>query len=608
MRLQTLFSLIPCYLALTVTAASVPRALSPEAGGNITAIIDADTEAFINQVLSEWKSPGGVAIAFVKKDDNGTWTNVETKGFGRATASGTNVTENTMFNIGSNSKLFTVLSTSLLINKETLSPRLNWDSKVKDFIPMFNLTDPVATAYSTLLDLMTHRTGYPLHDFSYRYSDDVPMVIYKMQFLRQSAEFRDIWQYNNNMYTTLSYLPSLLLPSKPRFARYVKESLLDKLGMNRTTYDYELADAEGLRADGMARQGINVYTDPFAGTPRAAQYWTSKTGGEDGSVLSGAGGVITCATDMAKWLQMLLLDGVNPANNETVIPPGVLKKITTAISIQSGAPEWPEVSLYAYGAAQLQITYRGHLIIEHGGFIRGFNTQISRLPYDNFGVSVLTNDNEYGKVIGEIIKNHIIDKALGLEPIDWNSRYKAQKSIPPVRATPRPANVIQPSTNLTNLAGTYNNDGYGKIELCLLAPENPAASATCQDLAANVSTILPNLLRPGIPTLVGQVDSPWFSHIVVEHFNADVFNVSLVISTPTNDSSLPYWIFNDKRQSDNGMIGEVDVEGDHVALGLAGFWAGLWDGAEAGVPKPIGNTVRERAEVYFEKVSTQRRL
>ncbi|GLB39321.1 putative beta-lactamase [Lyophyllum shimeji] len=601
MRLLSLLSLVPYYLAWD-TLAGLPQALSQETGANITSIIDADTEAFINQVLADWKSPGGVAVAFVKRDDNGTWTNIETKGFGRATASGTNVTENTMFNIGSNSKLFTVLATSLLINNETLSPRLNWDSKVKDFIMQFNLTDPVATAEATPLDLMSHRSGYPLHDFSYRYSDDVPMVLYKMQFLRQSAQFRDIWQYNNNMYTTLSYFPPLLLPSKQPFARYVKEHILDPLGMNQTTYDYNLANSNGQRADGMAREGLDVYKDPFAGTSRAAQYWTSKTGGEDGSVLAGAGGVITCAVDVAKWLQMLLLDGVNPANNQTVIPPGVLKKIASAIIPQTGAPDWPEYSLYAYGAAQLQITYRGHLIIEHGGFIRGFNTQISRLPYDNFGVSVLTNDNEYGKVIGEIIKNHIIDKTLGLEPIDWNSRWKALKSIAPTRATPRPENVTLPSTNFTKLAGTYNNEGYGKIELCLLAPEDPNPTASCRDLAANVSTILPGAVRSGIPILVGAVDSPWFSHIAVEHFNADLFNVSLFISTPTNDSSQPYWTYNDKRQSDNGMIGEADVEGDKVAFGLAGFWAGLWDGAAAGVPKPTGNTVRERAEVYFEKI------
>lgn len=79
------------------------------------------------------------------------------------------------------------------------------------------------------------------------------------------------------------------------------------------------------------------------------------------------------------------------------------------------------------------------VIYEHGGFIRGiyydslvktyltdddigFNTQISRLPNSNIGVSVLTNDNEYGKVFTEIIKNHILDKVLELEPIDWSAR------------------------------------------------------------------------------------------------------------------------------------------------------------------------------------------
>ncbi|KAF8064271.1 beta-lactamase/transpeptidase-like protein [Lyophyllum atratum] len=294
-------------------------------------------DAFINDLLAEWKSPGGAAVAFVRKNDQGKWVDVETKGYGRATASGKNMTENTTFNIGSNSKLFTVLATSILINNETLTPRLNWDTKLKSVIPKFNLTDPVATEEANLLDLMTHRSGYPLHDFSYRYTDEIPDVINKIQFLRQSAEFRDIWQYNNNMYTTLSYLPSLLLDGKP-FARYVKENIFEPLGMTASTYSYQLANSQGQRADGMSREGLDLYTDPFAGTPRAVQYWTATTGGEDGSVLSGAGGVITSAVDMAIWLQTLLLDGVKPGTNESVIPPGALRKAATAISVQTGRP------------------------------------------------------------------------------------------------------------------------------------------------------------------------------------------------------------------------------------------------------------------------------
>ncbi|KAG5633804.1 hypothetical protein H0H81_005188, partial [Sphagnurus paluster] len=521
MRLQALLNLVPFYILYS----SIPLVLAQTQN----LILDAETDAFINNVLADWKSPGGAAVAFVMKNDRNEWVDIEYKGYGRATESGTKMTEKTTFNVGSNSKHFTVLATSLLINNASLTPRLTWDTKVKSVIPEFNLTDPVATREATLLDLMTHRTGYPLHDFAYRYTDTASDAIRKLQYHRQSAEFRDIWQYNNNMYITLSRLPEILT-GKP-FARYVKDNIFTPLGMNWTTYSYQLANSEGQRADGMTREGLDVYKDPFSGTPRATKYWTSMTGGEDGSVLAAAGGVITNAIDMATWMQTLLLNGDKPGTNQSVIPPGGLRRAATALSVQTGMPDWPEFSLFAYGAAQHQITYRGHLIIEHGGYIRGFNTQISRLPNDNFGVSVLTNDHEYGKVIGEIIKAHIIDKALKLQPIDWNSRYKAQKSITPVRATPRPANPAPPALDFPQIAGKYNNDGYGQIEFCQVQPVNPSASASCGALASNITTILPGAVRPGIPTFFAEVNSPWFSHIRLEHFNANWFNISLLIST-----------------------------------------------------------------------------
>ena len=103
-----------------------------------------------------------------------------------------------------------------------------------------------------------------------------------MQYHRQSTEFRNVWQYNNNMYTVLSELPPAT--TGQNFARYVKQYIFDPLNMTSTTYSYELADASGRRADGMARYGINYYSsDPFAGIPRNVTYWSSTKGGEDGS-------------------------------------------------------------------------------------------------------------------------------------------------------------------------------------------------------------------------------------------------------------------------------------------------------------------------------------
>ena len=67
-------------------------------------ILNAEIDAFINDLLTDWNSLGGVSVAVVRKTGNDTW-NVETKGYGVAKADGTNVTAQTLFAIGSNSKV-----------------------------------------------------------------------------------------------------------------------------------------------------------------------------------------------------------------------------------------------------------------------------------------------------------------------------------------------------------------------------------------------------------------------------------------------------------------------------------------------------------------------
>ena len=145
---------------------------------------------------------------------------------------------------------------------------------------------------------MSHRTGLPRHDASPRMSDNLTSMvncqddvspaipgayehgqITKVKYQRPSAEFRDIWQYNNNMYMILSYLPTALLPSKIPFARYAKEHILDPLGMTSTTYSSQAAAASGQLADGIARQVINTGDEKVIF--RALPYWFPS--GEDGN-------------------------------------------------------------------------------------------------------------------------------------------------------------------------------------------------------------------------------------------------------------------------------------------------------------------------------------
>jgi CubicO group peptidase (beta-lactamase class C family) len=114
--------------------------------------------------------------------------------------------------------------------------------------------------------------------------------------LKPSAEFRDVWQYDNMMYMVLSYLPTAVLPSKTPFARYVKEHIFDPLGMTSTTYSYDVANASGQLADGMTKQG-NFSGNIFAnGTVRALPFW-DQHGGEDGD----CGSIQTSGTPIAYW-------------------------------------------------------------------------------------------------------------------------------------------------------------------------------------------------------------------------------------------------------------------------------------------------------------------
>ncbi|KAJ7818469.1 hypothetical protein B0H14DRAFT_2203073, partial [Mycena olivaceomarginata] len=114
----------------------------------------------------------------------------------------------------------------------------------------WKLLHPVASAQSTITDLMAHRTGLPAHDFAYFLNNDsIPAVWYILpyysllppfnicgklkypaQYLKPSLGFRAAAQYNNIVYAVLSYLPTTLLPGNPPFARYVAEHILGPLG------------------------------------------------------------------------------------------------------------------------------------------------------------------------------------------------------------------------------------------------------------------------------------------------------------------------------------------------------------------------------------------
>ncbi|KAF7338798.1 Beta-lactamase domain-containing protein [Mycena sanguinolenta] len=588
-------------LSFTIALLAVYASYTSSADANGTTILTPDIDAAINTILADWNTPGGVAVAVVRMNKDG-WK-IENKGYGAAKVDSTKIGSDTVFNLGSNSK-------APLRHPIDWSPNIERESQSADFVDDED--------WSTITDLMSHRTGMPRHDFSYSISDDVPSLVSPRSFdmirkpvsmisiynqrwdasryLKPSTDFRENPQYNNMMYAVLSYLPTAHLPDEPPFARYVKEHILDPLGMNSSTYSFAVANATGNLADGFARVGINVTENPVGpGTTRVLPYLTPGVT-EDGDALSGPGGVLNTAVDMARWLQMLLLKGRHPITNATIIPAAVIQTVATGISVWDGNADTTEISPLLYGGAQIQSTYRAHVMIEHGGDWLGFHGQITRFPKDDFGIAGLTNDDTFGYELKEVVKFRVIDSVFGLDPVDWSTRYQVAIAAAAVTApiAPAPPNATQPLPP-TALARKYRNIGYGAdIELCAVLDARRSASPTCGSLLQQLNSTFPDQIA-GMD-LVWDWGKLGVSYVVLKHFDGGMYNLTGWISLPiVDDPFMSVWAYD--AGLDVGLTAKFDIDiGRGTVVGL-GIRDGIW-GSGTVEPEPTGNSVEERSEVW----------
>ena len=95
-----------------------------------------------------------------------------------------------LFGIASNSKAFTAASVAQLVDQG----KLNWTSRATAVIPGLGFADEFANKQATLKDILSHRSGLPRHDHSYRLGTTFADFVARIEHLRPSAEFREEWQ------------------------------------------------------------------------------------------------------------------------------------------------------------------------------------------------------------------------------------------------------------------------------------------------------------------------------------------------------------------------------------------------------------------------------
>ncbi|HSG41165.1 MAG TPA: DUF3471 domain-containing protein, partial [Thermoanaerobaculia bacterium] len=131
-----------------------------------------------------------------------------------------------------------------------------------------------------------------------------------------------------------------------------------------------------------------------------------------------------------------------------------------------------ELGPTCYGLGLFVTTYRGHLLVHHGGNIDGFSALVTLLPKDDLGMVVLTNKNGTGTP--ERLVRHTLDRILKLDPIDWNGealaeREKAKGAAKEAKAKKESVRKkgTKPAHKLADYAGEYEHPAYGIVKVAV---------------------------------------------------------------------------------------------------------------------------------------------
>jgi len=390
----------------------------------------------------------GVAVVVVRGDDVALC-----EGFGEAGIGSAPVTADTHFPIASDTKCFTAATLCVQADQGLL----DLDAPVRDVIPWFAMADDHATALVSVRDLLSHRTGLPRHDFVWyggnSFHLDLEQIARSLRHLPLSRQLRQSWQYNNLCYSTAGYLTEVIA-GKP-WSQAVRDVLLTPLDMKSTVF-------------GAHDPSIDAIATPYKQVDDRFEEQVLPGGSGEGP----AGAMVSSANDLALWLRARLGGGALSDN--------VLAQLHQPTMIGSPSTSlYPEVQSMGYALGCDVLSYRGHRIVEHGGNLMGYSSQILVAPEDGVGVAVLTN--LHATALRDALPLLVLDQLLELDPLPWGERHRESETArrggakEVLRSRESAATQDPPTRPLEQFAGTFEHPAYGRLTITVgdgeLVPE-----------------------------------------------------------------------------------------------------------------------------------------
>jgi CubicO group peptidase (beta-lactamase class C family) len=314
-------------------------------------------EKAIDQKRQELGIPG-LSLVIVKDDNVIYMKGLGFKDFERKLP----VTPDTLFAIGSASKAFT----SMLALMSADEGKLSLEDSPKKYLPYFKLRDPDADAKITIRDLLSHRSGLNRTDLAMVTGQlNREELIQVAAMAKPTAKLGEKFQYQNVMYAAAG--EAVARAQNSTWDKLIVSRIFKPLGM--TSSDTTAAQMQKFRDFSFGYD----YSPSTKVTRRLPQ--------REIFAAAPAGAINSNARDMAQWLRFMLSGGA--INGKRLVSEKAINEATTKQINIGGTVD--------YGLGWFLRQWNKHKVVEHGGNIDGFNSQVAFMPDQKLGFVLLTN-------------------------------------------------------------------------------------------------------------------------------------------------------------------------------------------------------------------------
>ncbi len=384
----------------------------------------------------------GVAIGIVQDGKV-----VMSKGFGvRELGKPEAVDGDTRFMIASNTKALTTLMLAKLVD----AGKLDWNARAEDVYPTFKLGDAATTDKVLVKHLICACTGVPRQDMEWLFEGEkqTPQtVMATLGTMQPTSGFGELFQYSNPMAAAAGYIGGQVANPGSElgtgYDRAMQALVFDPLGMKNTTFDYAKAQTGNFSAP----HGYDI----------KHEVQVMGMGLNDTIVASRpAGAAWSTVNDLLKYVQMEIDQGT--------LPDGT-RYIGEAALLQRREPQIATGVDRNYAMALEVNKSDGVTVIDHGGDMGGFHSNMMWWPAQKVGAVILTNADE-GVYLRGPFKRRLMELMFDGEPQAEAAAAATVKSNREgfdafVKLMQWPADA----KGLDALAPRYRNDALGELNV-----------------------------------------------------------------------------------------------------------------------------------------------